>query len=152
MLLSVHRILQARILEPVAIFHFLLQGIFLTQRSNLGLLHCRWVLYHLSHQGSCGDVISDSGQKSPLWLSWECHTENSIQCWNHGVPQEIHIDWWVWQEWGTSSLHPPAVEEMGSWTRGRGRSWRQALTLQVDKEEVHNPATEGPERPFESDT
>ena len=31
---------------------FLLQGIFLTQRSNLGLLHCRQILYHLSHQGS----------------------------------------------------------------------------------------------------
>ena len=32
--------------------HFLLQGIFPTQRSNLGLLHCRQILYHLSHQGS----------------------------------------------------------------------------------------------------
>ena len=31
--------------------HFLLQGIVLTQGSNLGLLHCRTV-YHLSHQGS----------------------------------------------------------------------------------------------------
>ena len=30
----------------------LLQGIFLTQGSNPGLLHCRWILYHLSHQGS----------------------------------------------------------------------------------------------------
>ena len=32
--------------------HFLLQGIYLTQGSNLGLLHCRQTLYHLSHQGS----------------------------------------------------------------------------------------------------
>ena len=32
--------------------HFLLQGIFPTQGSNPGLPHCRWVLYHLSHQGS----------------------------------------------------------------------------------------------------
>ena len=34
--------------------HFLLQGIFLTQGSNpclLCLLHCRQILYHLSHQG-----------------------------------------------------------------------------------------------------
>ena len=29
---------------------FLLQGIFLTQESNLGLLSCRQTLYHLSHQ------------------------------------------------------------------------------------------------------
>ena len=30
----------------------LLQGIFPTQRSNTGLLHCRQILYQLSHQGS----------------------------------------------------------------------------------------------------
>ena len=30
----------------------LLQGIFPTQESNWGLLHCRWVLYQLSYQGS----------------------------------------------------------------------------------------------------
>ena len=30
----------------------LLQGIFLTQESNPGLLHCRQVLYQLSHKGS----------------------------------------------------------------------------------------------------
>ena len=29
--------------------HALLQGIFPTQRSNPGLLHYRWILYHLSH-------------------------------------------------------------------------------------------------------
>ena len=36
-------------------FHFLLQGIFLTQEFNLcllHLLHCRQILYLLSHQGS----------------------------------------------------------------------------------------------------
>ena len=30
----------------------LLQGIFLTQGSNPGLPHCRWILYQLSHKGS----------------------------------------------------------------------------------------------------
>ena len=30
----------------------LLQGIFPTQRSNRGLLHCRQILYQLSHKGS----------------------------------------------------------------------------------------------------
>ena len=33
--------------------HSLIQGISLTQGSNLGLLHCRWILYSLSYQGSC---------------------------------------------------------------------------------------------------
>ena len=32
--------------------HSLLQEIFLTQGSDPGLLHCRQILYHLSHQGS----------------------------------------------------------------------------------------------------
>ena len=32
--------------------HSLLQGILPTQGSNLGLLHYRQILYHLSHQGS----------------------------------------------------------------------------------------------------
>ena len=48
---SVHGIFQARMLEWIAI-HSLLQGIFLTQRLKPGLLHCRQILYHLSHQGS----------------------------------------------------------------------------------------------------
>ena len=40
---------------------FVLQGIFLTQGSNLGLPHCRQILYHLSHQ------------ESPLFFSsWGC--------------------------------------------------------------------------------
>ena len=32
--------------------HALLKGIFPTQGLNLGLAHYRWILYHLSHQGS----------------------------------------------------------------------------------------------------
>ena len=40
----VHGILQAIILEWVAIS-------FSTQESNPGLLHCRWILNRLSHQG-----------------------------------------------------------------------------------------------------
>ena len=49
--------------------HSLLQGIILTQRLNLGLLHCRQILCHLSHQGSpkysiqfSHSVVSDSLQ------------------------------------------------------------------------------------------
>ena len=43
-----HEILQARILDSYS----LLPGLFLTQGSNPGPLHCRQILYHLSHQGS----------------------------------------------------------------------------------------------------
>ena len=38
--------------------HFFLQGIFPTQGWNLGLLHCRQILYHQSHQGSPVKAIS----------------------------------------------------------------------------------------------
>ena len=57
---SVRGIFQARVLEWVAIAfskitgvcsHFLLQGIFPIQSSNLGLLHYRQILYLLSHHG-----------------------------------------------------------------------------------------------------
>ena len=46
--------------------HALLQGIFLTQASNLGLLHRRWFLYHLSHQGS------------PLRLHHQCSPDGVV--------------------------------------------------------------------------
>ena len=36
----------------------LLQRIFPTQGSNLGLLHCRRILYHLSHQGSPSKALA----------------------------------------------------------------------------------------------
>ena len=32
--------------------HFLLQGIFLTQVRNAGLLHCKHILYHLNYKES----------------------------------------------------------------------------------------------------
>ena len=44
---SARGILQAGIPEWVAMPF----SIFLTQGLNLGLLHCRQILYHLSHQG-----------------------------------------------------------------------------------------------------
>ena len=43
-------IVQARILEWVAMPSS--RGVFLTQGLNPGLPHYRWILYHLSHQGS----------------------------------------------------------------------------------------------------
>ena len=71
---SVHRILQARILEwvlwrtPILDLwrRSLLQGIFLTQRSNSGLLHCRQILYHLSYQGN------------PIWNGRICQKSRKI--------------------------------------------------------------------------
>ena len=47
---SVHGILQAK--NTGVGSHAFLQGIFLAQELNLGLLHCRQILCPLSHQGS----------------------------------------------------------------------------------------------------
>ena len=44
----------------------LLQGILPTQGSNPGLLHCRWILYQLSHKGS------------PRILKWGAYPFSSI--------------------------------------------------------------------------
>ena len=46
----------------------LLQGIFPTQGLNPGLPHCRWILYHLSHQGS---------PRTLEWVAYPCSRESS---------------------------------------------------------------------------
>ena len=45
----------------------LLQGIFPTQGLNPGLLHCRWILYQLSHKGS-PTVTYDSWLDPHRWF------------------------------------------------------------------------------------
>ena len=60
---SVHEIFHAK--DTGVGCHFLLQGIFPTQESNLGFLHCRQMLYWLSHQGSPW-----FGEGSPLLNAW----------------------------------------------------------------------------------
>ena len=64
--------------------HSLLQRIFPTQGSNLGLLHCRQILYHLSHQGSPGRIcyhcIRSGGEERKLfvftyvYIKYHCRT------------------------------------------------------------------------------
>ena len=54
-----------RILEWVI---YLLQGIFLTQESEQGLLHCRWILYQLSYQGSPYDTWNLEFLSKPIIL------------------------------------------------------------------------------------
>ena len=48
--------------------HSLLQGIFPIQESNMGLLHCRWIPYHVSHQGSPKDHPRDHPKKINITL------------------------------------------------------------------------------------
>ena len=64
---KVHGILQAGILEGGNLS--LLQGIFPTQGSNLGLPYCRQILYQLSHKGS------------PRKLEWVAYPFSSGSSW-----------------------------------------------------------------------
>ena len=54
----------------------LLQGIFPTEGSNPGFLHCRWILYQLSQQGS------------PRMLEWGAYpfSSGSSLPWNQTLP------------------------------------------------------------------
>ena len=70
--------------------HFLLQAIFLTQGSNLGLLHCKQILYCLSHQGSPVRAGRESEtreeqsraalRQGPISPSMDIHTTISLSC------------------------------------------------------------------------
>ena len=77
--------------------HALLQGIFPTQGLNPGLPHCRWILYHLSHQGSpvyiWNIIIQRSGEEMVvafvligkvvgLWKNFHIYvyTAGELQC------------------------------------------------------------------------
>ena len=50
-------------------YHFLLQGIFPTQGSNPGLLHCRQTLYCLSHQGIPNNKRNSSKLLALCWIA-----------------------------------------------------------------------------------
>ena len=67
---SVHGILQARILEWIAIPSS--QGTFQTHVWNLGLLHCRQILYRLSQQGS-PDLCDHNDRRLYTNLVKYCH-------------------------------------------------------------------------------
>ena len=65
--------------------HSLLQGIFPIQGSNLGLLHCRQILYYLSHQGSPSHALKRSKCIGLLslflkgYMIWDKHERNKMK-------------------------------------------------------------------------
>ena len=65
----------------------LLHGIFPTQGSNLGLPHCRWILYQLNHKGS-PISLENSGKNSLGNIS----QLNPIKLIHHGQFQEHMVD------------------------------------------------------------
>ena len=77
--------------------HFLLQGIFPTQGLNLGLLHCRQMLCHLSHQGSppSAEVAGSNCSSihvSCAWCACRGHRRSSSCFLGVGV---FVCGWWI---------------------------------------------------------
>ena len=107
---SVHAILQARILECVAIPFS--RGIFPTQGSNPGLLNCRQILYWLSHQESCtppeleGKVLTTElpgNSQSRYFLTmnfWShlCNNNNQNKT-NKTKKKQVHLTLRPWKEY-----------------------------------------------------
>ena len=74
--------------------HSLLQGIFPTQGSNLGLLHCRQIPYQLSHKDSpCSNFWRLPIQKMLVsWKFWLIYQiQNQIYC-LHSVLKMLKMD------------------------------------------------------------
>ena len=126
---SVHGILQARILGLGS--HSLLQGIFPTQGLNLGLLHCRWILYHLSHRRSpissiCshtdGKVLSSHVFTAEIYQLMEQQKSQNLRSTHKAGKEPTH--WkrqWCWEK------------TEGKRRRGQQRmSWLDSITDSMD--------------------
>ena len=90
---SVHGILQARTLECS-----FLRGIFPTQASNLGLLHCRQILYRMSHKEvHCIGVSSINRDNAHAWFR---RLKQSIVLFSHhlwGFRATFNLSFPLWQ-------------------------------------------------------
>ena len=119
---SVHGVLQARILEWVAISLFLLQGIIPTQRLNPGLLHFRQILYCLSHKAinwtTSYIIISKRKISSAYWTGciFQRKYERPIPYWQVILTLVASLKWTKLQlriikgitwDYNTSFLHRP---------------------------------------------
>ena len=94
---------------------FLLQGIFPTQESNLGLVHCRQVLYQLSCEGSPNyhwthvlGVVLDMALVSKAVMSLLSCRE---KIWKSNIPNKRNIDYKAPLQWSCMGVR------VGLWRR-----------------------------------
>ena len=105
--------------------HALLQGIFPTQGSNPGLLHWRWILYHLSHQGSprilewVAYPFSRGSSQPRNWTGVSCIASGFFTSWATRKAQGWVLGQWKYmgQVWRYS--HPSRAQEGRQRTRHR---------------------------------
>ena len=71
--------------------HFPLQGIFPTQGSNLGLLHCRQILYWRNYKGSPGEACDYLSIQLPCGELFFQVSMPSMACFGHGGLEVCNI-------------------------------------------------------------
>ena len=104
--------------------HFLLQGIFLNQESNPGLLHCRQILYRLSYERNLGVVLNStlflnqtlSSMPSNLWFPHFLLSEKAMA--THSSTLAWRIPWME---------EPGRLQSMG--LLRAGHDWMTLLSL-----------------------
>ena len=96
--------------------HFLLQGIFPTQKSNPSLPHCRQILYQLSHQGNpriLGWVVYPfSSRSSPPnnWTRVSCIAGGFFTSWATKEPPYQR----QWNSFHSPQLHTESASCLGN--------------------------------------
>ena len=108
--------------------HFLLQGIFPTQGLSSGLLHCRQILYHLSHQGSpmrgLREPAETWGPRDGLGQLFPPPQHScSGPTWGAGcspsrLPTHLVTDAHTWGRRHSSENFPDALHSFHRWERG----------------------------------
>ena len=93
---------------------FLIQGIFPTQGSNWGLLHCRWILYQPNYQGSPKIYTAVWFSEQRVKVAIESKHEVSFHCFsNPSVNLHCSESWTccsIWTVKGTSNTFVLASE------------------------------------------
>ena len=108
--------------------HFLLQGIFLTQRWNLGLLHCRQILYHWATREALWFLY---GPPNVDLKQIECQMLFQ-QRWGYSGSAEIAS--WGLEPWWTTckSLHSRGRISWRGKGRWEGLQWAKNPRLFID--------------------
>ena len=89
--------------------HVLLQGMFPTQGETPGLLHCRQILYRLSHQGS---TLSVSLFSLPPQFPPHLHLAFKISWRAEEILYRLDVDWPKYSEYFTGATFCVAVDSL----------------------------------------
>ena len=130
--------------------HFLLQEIFPTQGSNLGLPYCRQMLYHLSLQGSQdqggreGTSVRNAKEVESVGPSQVALGVKDPSA-NAGDNKKFGFGPWVrkipwWKEWQPTPVFLPGESmDRGAWratVHGVSKCWTQLKQLSMHTESV----------------